>query len=536
MSGILAVIISLLPVWNLLTNQTFPTQDGTLHLERIAEFAAAIKDGQIIPRWAGDSSFGFGSPALMYYGQLPYFISVVLLRAGANLPLAMNLGTVLSFFLSGIFYYLWAKKHFGRLPALVGTAVYVWSPYRFLDAFIRGAYPECFALIFPPAILWSADHLVGKRGKLWSTVTALFLAGLILSHNVMALFFIGVYLVYCLLFFPRNWLSIRSYFWPLLLSLGLSAFFWIPAILEKQFVNIDLLSQSGQFTLNFIDPLKLIYSPWGFYAVFLPNPMSTQLGLIPVVILVISLIIRKKILSTNKFYLPALILLLVSAFLMTPYSRFLWDHLSLLSLVIYPWRFLALAFFSLAVIGAATAKAIKNPWFSYLLIILTIGFSFNFLKPQNVPDPHVFNLKDTGDVGGEFLPRVANLKMVRYCQLNSCQFPRYEISPTATVTSTVSQSNFLSFNYQSTHSAVARINIFAFPGWHAYLDKTKISNFSVNELGGVDILLPPGEHSLTYRFENTIVRTLSGITSLVSLVLSVGLFFKYVLDTRFRFK
>ncbi len=78
-------------------------------------------------------------------------------------------------------------------------------------------------------------------------------------------------------------------------GLGLSAFFWLPAMLERDFVKTDLL-RTGilNWTNYIIYPSQLFWSPWGFgYAMRGPtNGISYSLGLIHIALAVAGVLSR----------------------------------------------------------------------------------------------------------------------------------------------------------------------------------------------------------------------------------------------------
>ena len=58
------------------------TYDGNLHQYRMAGFHAAVKEGQIPPRWSSLLSYGWGSPVLNFNWSLPYWMAEPFLFAG----------------------------------------------------------------------------------------------------------------------------------------------------------------------------------------------------------------------------------------------------------------------------------------------------------------------------------------------------------------------------------------------------------------------------------------------------------------------
>lgn len=96
------------------------------------------------------------------------------------------------------------------------------------------------------------------------------------------------------------------------------------------------------------------------------------------------------------------ILVLVSLFLASPLSLFFWQHLPLPQLVQFPWRFLALTAFSLAIFAGRLPKKIAT-----LVTVLVIIFTLPYLKIDRAFHPESFYTTndDTTTVKNEYMPK-----------------------------------------------------------------------------------------------------------------------------------
>src|SRR3989344_7884005 len=70
---ILILLISALPLLNLLTPGLPVTHDGIDHVARIANFYKNLEEGVLIPRWASNLNWGYGHPILMFLYPLPSY-------------------------------------------------------------------------------------------------------------------------------------------------------------------------------------------------------------------------------------------------------------------------------------------------------------------------------------------------------------------------------------------------------------------------------------------------------------------------------
>ena len=82
---ILILLLSALPLLNLLTPGLPVTHDGIDHVARIANFYKNLEEGILIPRWAGNLNWGFGHPILMFLYPLPSYATSFFHFLGLNL-------------------------------------------------------------------------------------------------------------------------------------------------------------------------------------------------------------------------------------------------------------------------------------------------------------------------------------------------------------------------------------------------------------------------------------------------------------------
>ena len=146
---------------------------------------------------------------------------------------------------------------------------------------------------------------------------------------------------------------------------GLAAIFLLPALVEQRFVSQEFwLGNTYNYERHFVFPNQFLDTFWGYgYSDDPTGPndgMSFQLGVIGVGLALTAAAVglrrRSPQRSTTAFFLAALLAIL---FAMTPFARPLWDAVGLLAVLQFPWRFLSIASFCLAIVsGAAIASLI----------------------------------------------------------------------------------------------------------------------------------------------------------------------------------
>src|SRR6185369_4098063 len=125
-----------------------------------------------------------------FYPPFSLWLSAGLAMAIGNTCLAVNLAFFLSALASGLAMY-WAGTAIAadRRLALAAALVYISVPYRFVDVFARGALAESWTFAWYPLIVAGLWRTVSRRRMVWYLPVAV--GGLVLSHNVTALYFMG---------------------------------------------------------------------------------------------------------------------------------------------------------------------------------------------------------------------------------------------------------------------------------------------------------------------------------------------------------
>lgn len=213
------------------------THSGIYNLLWTHQIAEGFHRGDLYPRWFPESFSGLGSPTFFFYGPFFHLISGALEYAGLRTVHAVTGATALVLLGSGCGMYAWLR-HRGTRP-LLGAALYMLAPYHLFDIYARGALAEAAAFIWVPLIALGIDWLPRRRGVVLLGVA---FAGLILTHLPSAV------LVSTFLILPfalwRGWRN-RAVVWPgvvaALLGLGLSAFYWLPALTLQAHISTQLL-------------------------------------------------------------------------------------------------------------------------------------------------------------------------------------------------------------------------------------------------------------------------------------------------------
>src|SRR3972149_2041652 len=203
LSIILILVVSILVSLPLLKPGFFQIHDDQ-QIARLFLYDQALKTGQFPVRWVDGLGFGFGYPLFVFYPPLVYIIGEVYHLLGIGFIDSVKLVFFTSIFASGIAMYVLGRQFLGRLGALTSSVFYIFLPYRALDVYVRGALAESFSFVWLPLILWSFYKLAVTNKSIYLVLSSVFVALLMITHNLIFLPFILILPFYLLFLFLNS--------------------------------------------------------------------------------------------------------------------------------------------------------------------------------------------------------------------------------------------------------------------------------------------------------------------------------------------
>lgn len=529
-------------------------------IARLFLFDQSLFTGQFPPRWVDHLGFGFGYPLFLFYPPFVYIIGEMFHLLGFGFITSTKLVFFSSILFSGIAMYIFAKEHFGKLAGLVGAIFYILAPYRALDIYVRGALAESFSFVWLPLILWSFYKLEKTKNNIYILLSSTFLALLMITHNLVFLPFaliLSTYLFFQIILSTHKVKSVLLYLFSIVFALCLSAFFWIPSILEKKYTLVDqiLLTELADFKIHFVYPQQLWNWPWGFggSARGLIDGISFKIGKIHTITSFAAFLLSLFMLVNNKFKPNKKILLVVISFLLflfsaimtTFYSEFIWYLIPQLAYLQFPWRFLIFTSVFSSLLAAAFIYQLKLPILrlivSGIFFLLLIIPNFKLFKPQfyrqNLTDQKATSEHElnwfVSSSSFEYIPKGIELHKsnlgTSFPNITENDIPKTKIesigSP-ATINILESNPGKLLFTTNSQSATTLKVNVFNFPGWQAKIDGQKTEISDDNKLKLITLNISEGAHQISLEFKNTKNRTFANTISLFSLLLLLVLTIK----------
>lgn len=531
---LLIIILSLLPFVSIFTTNQLPhTSDGGVQIPRMAAFYTALKDGHIPVRWAGNLNYGYGLPLFNFIYHTPFFISSFLIWLGIGLIDSFKLLLLISFLLSGIFMFLFSSVFFkDTKTALFVTMLYQFAPYRLVEILTRGSIGGIYAYTFLPLMLWCIV-LVWNKATIYRILGIIIAGGLlILSHNALALLFFFCVVLFILLMGPNKPSKYYSLF-GVLGSLGLSAYYWIPALFEHKYTYGDL----------FMKDLYLSHFP-EIFKFFIPNLINAQnlrvaeinihIGITHTVVFIIAclvLITTKQMLSLrnfikeprNRLLVYSISIFFLSIFFMSRFSVLFWQHISFLRQFQFPWRFLALTVFSTSLMGSfvMSIRLFRQRYIFVLLLLLTIVPTLYYWRP---PQGYTYGATDE-----KFWNYPLNTTYFGETDVIWSAGPATSYPPSRIqiADGNAQISNFSKKTHQQFFTVEAIIpstivsNTQYFPGWKVYVDDqlVPIEFQDQNWRGLITFAVPQGIHQVKILFKESKIRILADCITLGTIVI-----------------
>ncbi len=539
---VLSALLLVPAAWALFVPGFYGASDD-IHIAWLFEMHKILMSGQIPPRFVPDLSFGFGYPLFNFVFPLPFYLAEIFHLLGFNLVDSIKALFFLSLPLSGIFMYLMLRQFISKGLSLSGAILYIYTPYRSTDLYVRGAIGEIVSFIFLPLIVLSVIKLSVytpssiKNTLSWIGIGALSLAGLILTHNITAYMFFPFVMLFWLLriFFlaPRNKQNYIVLFSTIFLGLLISCYFWVPALLDSNLMKYDTVFN---FADHFPTLMQLIKPYWG-YGASVPGPydgMSFFLGIANIAILIIgiflTIIFWSKFSKDKKILLVwAFICIFFAVFLMNYRSTFLWRTIPLLPFFQFPWRFLILTTFSIPIFVVTLDKFPFVRYTPFFVILLTLTTSGSYFRPQ------------------DFLERKDNYFLDRYIPIpfasleyfktreEYLRLPKYtdtrpdkNYPPVYTNSGKINnviRINDLNALVEVNSEGGMRLNYskYYFPGWIAKIDNQDTPIIAGIPFGQISVTVSPGAHKVEFLFKETNFKKLLDAISLGCFLVSLWL-------------
>ncbi|MBE2200408.1 MAG: hypothetical protein IAE79_17465 [Anaerolinea sp.] len=324
----------------------------------------------------------------------------------------------------------------------------------------------------------------------------------------------------------------------LLLALALAAWFFVPALAEKGLAQLAPVTEGYFHFSNHFRGWDLVqgrllfdYNPDGGGAF--------RMGLVQTATAVFGLagfVVRRRGGAENRLFV--IVSLLAATLMITPLSRWLWEHLPLLDFTQFPWRFLSVQALATALATGGIVWLPLRPWRRWLALVsigLLLLSGLGDLKPDHLtlsdaditPEKLAQYEWFTGNIGttvsAEYLPHTVNPRPLTSPWLERGERDRVQVlnGRIEAVQLLERRTARQSWQVVVAETAVLTLPTLAWPGWAAEIDGVTVPLRPAAGSGLITLDVPAGTHTITLRLLRTPVRLWAELLSLAALLLTL---------------
>lgn len=238
---LLAAAFGLLAAWPFIVHPGLPrTNASENYVYLVADYSDALREGRLYPRWSPHVLSGYGAPIPHYFPPLaPYSAALIKVLFTNDAVRAVRVIFSGAFIVAAASLYAFVRRRTTPEAGLLAVLLYIFNPYvGYTVPYIRGELAEFLALALLPVVLWSLDYLLIDNRPMGVAFCALAEAALLLVYPPMAAAALALTSVLIVFHFvSRNRPAWRLAVVSLILAIGVTAFFWLPAVAEANLVR-----------------------------------------------------------------------------------------------------------------------------------------------------------------------------------------------------------------------------------------------------------------------------------------------------------
>jgi len=520
----------------------FPNgEDAYVHYRWAVEFKAALGEHvSLYPRWLGLANNGAGSPVMLYYPPLPFFVTAAFDFLLGDTLRALSLSCWLATALAGAAMFIFSRRLVSPRWALAAALFYMAAPYAVFDLYQRSALSEYWSFAWLPLILDATCRTVERA----SVRTVIYLsanyAALLLTHLPLA------FAVTMLL--PVFALALTRQLKPLLrlaagyaLGAGLGAVYLLPVLVERGYVRADRTLRIRYVNYFLFEHLGRAFRAPLFPGVderrFVVVEATTLVALSLPVLLALSLIVifrrrRSAPVAASKRQLVALSIVAVLSLLMTTrLSSFVWKAVPQLPYLQFPFRWLVVASAAtclLMIVAMAALFPLNRTGAALALVfVIAIGFGLRMSVLAMTRASYDRAMFEAGLSEIE-VPEYRPVWWSKQKHIDTSEPDKFAASPIlvrqgeAFVVAGDAEGMEQSYGIMATSEATLILRTLYFPGWVARVDAQPVP-IEPNEDGNIQLTVGPGHHHLWLSFKETPPRRIGDAISNLVLWALIGL-------------
>ena len=535
-SFLIICISSLIFTFNLFVHAGEPaTFDGSTHITTLYQVAEGLKSGEFPVTWLQKFAH-YGSPIPLYAHQTTMYFGAVISLFLKDPVLSSKILAFIFSVIGGWGMYLLLRRHTDPLPALVGSILFMFAPYRILNTYVRGALPEFAAQSLAPYLLLSIHMFINSREFRSLVFITIITALLVLTHTFMIVITAPFAILYTLAARPTMRQAIILGIAGIL-GIALAGYYIVPLITEINYFYYGLEPnhyKEGQF----LQLKNFLSSTWPYITETdrFTRPHVLLGGLLEGIIVLFSTAYYTLIKRPHNLSLPFVSLLasLIYIILMLPISEPLYQASSFLGNIQHPWRMMAGYSLAVSILAAHILHEVRARKAQALISIALCSLVMFLAAPQLYaknytlyPISHYAFTKEN----------LHGNPMVTLWAGEPEDYPRVKdsirtIEGSAKIQQLLYENTRREYHIRVDSDARFVSYTFYFPGWHVKSNgrEVPIEFQDINYRGLTTFKLPKGDHRVLIEFVPTKKRMLGfafSASALVMILLSSVVYKKY---------
>ena len=333
------------------------------HLRFARTWHEALGSGAIIPSWGAADNEGLGSAGVRFYPPATHFVMAVLQFGTGSWYDTLWVTMLLWMFVGSVGVFKLANEWSSIPVSLCSAALYAVVPYHLLQVFQAFLLAEFTAAAILPFCFLYAHRLITKGGSRNVRLFAVAYSGLILTHiptTIIGTLSLSVFILGFLS--PENLArSIKQFATAGVIAVVATSFYWVRMVTELSWIKHN----TPQYYASGVYDYSTYFFPMFYSAgeVYLPRFLwlfdicivVTYALFIPALIVVIK----------KRFEAPRHMLALVGVggfalFMMSAASSPVWDNMSVIQKLQFPYRWLSPASLAAALLFPIGAAALAE--------------------------------------------------------------------------------------------------------------------------------------------------------------------------------
>ena len=501
--------------------------DLGFHLNRIQGLVQNLHNGGAfwqIPAVSTAAFSGWGYPINLFYP------AAALLPAAWLQALATGVSGYYLFLVLVNWVTLWAtaavayRLLHSRSQAFLAAILYGFAQYRFLDFFVRGSLAEGLVFAFLPLIFYGVYSIAAGDYHQWYWL-AIGMALIALTHVIsLVLSSVGVVIMLSFWGLCRRDLKARS--------LRLGAATGLAVLLSLSFLGplVEQLRHVGRLGVAQYTLADSATHLGDLVRNSLDNAVASNainLGILLVATSILALVVWRRLQPFDHYCL-----VLGGIFVLLATSLFPWSLFQgILGAIQFPWRFLALADFPLALVGARAISLITRaqafrrqllvvPLATLLAVGLSLGAQNTLYRSVGPNNPKVITnatylTNATNDTTTDY---VAQKGLVSMAAVRTHSIPVMNTQPNGQQLPSLKQlavralPNGLAYTVQSTTAQTIKLPQLMYHGYRVRVNG-HVQTPTLDQNGVVHVRIKAGTSHITFVYERT---TVQRVTSLIT--------------------